>query len=240
VYDPNWTPNTTDETHRRYRFGNQPSIALWNLARFAEALIPLFTTEEVGKTALETGLGLYRTTFQASYLQDSKAKLGLSFISDSEAIPLLENLDEALRTQEIDPTIFYRSLSFLDPQSKNFLSEALGILQSALYRKPDETSRSAVWEKWFADYHAFRLLDSRSLQEQRQAMDQVNPYFILRNYLVQEALDALAAGDRRVLDQLMRALLTPYEVNADTQPYFKKRPEWARTRVGCAALSCSS
>ena len=71
-------------------------------------------------------------------------------------------------------------------------------------------------------------------------MNQTNPAFILRNYLVQEALDELAQGSRQKLDALMVALRTPYEANAVTAPFFVKRPEWARHRVGCSALSCSS
>jgi uncharacterized protein YdiU (UPF0061 family) len=71
-------------------------------------------------------------------------------------------------------------------------------------------------------------------------MRQINPWFVLRNYLAQEAIDAATAGDPSKVHALLEVLRSPYEVIAHRAAYAAKRPEWARHRPGCSALSCSS
>jgi uncharacterized protein YdiU (UPF0061 family) len=71
-------------------------------------------------------------------------------------------------------------------------------------------------------------------------MEKTNPVFILRNYLVQQVLEDLQAGNQESLTSLLQALKTPYDLNEKTEKYFAKRPEWARKKPGCSALSCSS
>src|SRR6185503_4506535 len=78
-YDPMWTPNTTDAQGRRYCYGNQPAIAQWNLARLAEALLPIIAREE-----LEAGLNLYADTFNESWKGAMRAKIGLSVQEDGD------------------------------------------------------------------------------------------------------------------------------------------------------------
>ena len=73
-YDPNWTPNTTDSSHKRYRFGNQAMIALWNLVQLANALYPLIEDAE----ALETILKKYQPEYFRRHLEQTAAKLGLN------------------------------------------------------------------------------------------------------------------------------------------------------------------
>ena len=207
VYDPHWTPNTTDREHRRYRFGQQPSVALWNLARLADALSLL---------GLELGQQLedYRRRFFAGWEKMQAAKLGLAEFNPA----LVKELDEILRLQESDMTLFYRELPY-------------GMPHEAFYQSPgpELQERLARW------YQAWRAQGPDTA-----LMERTNPAFILRNYLVQEALDQLGQGSAVKLRALELALRTPYELNAATRPFFKRRPEWARTRPGCATLSCSS
>ncbi len=101
-YDPEWTPNTTDAQGRRYAYGNQPDIALWNLARLAEALLPLIAREE-----LEKGLELYAETFQGSRQRALTRKLGLVSLDETLATELFAALAEA----ETDFTLFFRNLA---------------------------------------------------------------------------------------------------------------------------------
>jgi len=71
-------------------------------------------------------------------------------------------------------------------------------------------------------------------------MNRANPKYIFRNYLAQLAIDALAAGDASVMERLMQVLERPYDEQPEHQDLAARRPEWARDRAGCSALSCSS
>jgi uncharacterized protein YdiU (UPF0061 family) len=71
-------------------------------------------------------------------------------------------------------------------------------------------------------------------------MNRANPKYVLRNYLAQLAIDALEQGDASVIDRLMRVLEHPYEDQPENDDLAERRPEWARNRPGCSALSCSS
>ena len=71
-------------------------------------------------------------------------------------------------------------------------------------------------------------------------MNGVNPKYVFRNYLAQQAIDALEAGDAAVLERLMGCLQRPYDDQPEFEEYAARRPEWARHKAGCSALSCSS
>src|SRR4051812_26104161 len=103
-FDPMWTPNTTDAQGRRYCYGNQPGIAQWNLARLAEALLPL-----VPKDELEQALVLYGDTFNAAWPRALAQKLGLASIDDE----MTRGLYDALAEAETDFTLFFRRLAAL-------------------------------------------------------------------------------------------------------------------------------
>jgi uncharacterized protein YdiU (UPF0061 family) len=238
IYDPSWTPNTTDAEQRRYAFGKQPGIALWNLARLAEALLPIFPTQEVGIQTLTPVLERYNPEFQQLYINRMGRKLGLSFPDPEAALHLLKPLEDALTTHETDYTLFYRLLADVDP-SQDSPESALERLREAFYSEPGSEVREA-WLAWLKTYITLTNLQGHSAQERRRAMNAANPVFILRNCLVQEALDALQNQDRAPLDRIFDALKTPYQLGESTRPYFKRMPEWARNRPGCSALSCSS
>ena len=106
-YDPTWTPNTTDAGTRRYRYGQQPNVALWNLARLGEALSPLIETPD----DLHRGLEIYRETFDTSYGAMLRDKLGLDSIDTTGEDPLLVGVFGLLEATETDMTIFFRGLA---------------------------------------------------------------------------------------------------------------------------------
>lgn len=208
VYDPHWTPNTTDAQHRRYRFSQQPGIALWNLNRLAEALSPVAPD-------LTASLESFRDVFLAEWEKMMSAKLGLSDFDG----PLAMELDRILQVQETDMTIFFRELARGGMPKECFYQEL----------RPETEAALAAWlKRWEA------------LSPDTELMNRTNPVFILRNYLAQEAIDGLVQGDRTRLTELELALRTPYEFNSTTEKFFCKRPDWARTKAGCSALSCSS
>jgi uncharacterized protein YdiU (UPF0061 family) len=71
-------------------------------------------------------------------------------------------------------------------------------------------------------------------------MNRANPKYVFRNYLAQQAIDALEAGDATPLERLMRVLERPYDEQPENETFAERRPEWARHKAGCSALSCSS
>lgn len=232
VYDPGFTPNTTDASQKRYRFSQQPGIGLWNLGRLAEALAPLMPDPE----ALEGAFEVYRETFADSYQSMMRHKLGLSSWKGEADDILLRDLDQVLCSTEMDMTLFYRALTLeLSPSGAGFSAA----MREAFYSLPTE-KLEADMSAWLARYRERVLAEGRPIDKVKAMMNQANPYFILRNYLVQEALDALARGDETVCQELLSALRTPYESNAVTQKFSGRRPEWARQKPGCSDLSCSS
>lgn len=231
VYDPAFTPNTTDASQRRYRYAQQPTIGLWNLARLAEALAPLVSDHQ----ALEGVFDEYREAFGRSFHQMYADKIGLVDFDPARDSGLFEDLDKALRFSEIDMTLFYRALA----RERYYSGPGLSQDMSEAFYNPDFSKEHPIYA-WLARYRERVAKDARPSGEVRAAMDSVNPYIIPRNYQVQEVLDALAEGNRKPLDQLMKAIKTPYEENAFTKPFFQKRPEWARSKAGCSDLSCSS
>lgn len=235
VYDPHWTPNTTDFGQRRYRFGAQPAVAHWNLLKLGEALAPLVGDSLQIQKILEE----FQSVFDIELSQMMAHKLGLGATLGPEGRKLAGDLDQCLRGSEIDMTIFYRNLSkipdFLDSEN------ALKSLSASFYgnKLPSRASEVKLVQ-WFMDYHRLVQASSLSSLERVNMMNRHNPVFIPRNYLVQQAIEELTTGNRSTLDDLLLALQTPYEENPQTQKFFVQRPEWARDKAGCSTLSCSS
>jgi len=222
-YDPQWTPNTTDAQGRRYAYGQQPHIAQWNLVRLAEALLPL-----APKEALEQGLALYAEAFNGAWQRAFMAKLGLDSPAGEE---LLGGMFEALAEAETDFTLFFRTLAAVAPDRPS-----IEPLRRAFY---GEEPRPLL-ESWLQRYVA-RVRDQGVAPGQRvQRMNSVNPKYVPRNYLAQLAIDALENGDASVLERLMNVLKRPYDEQPEHDELAERRPEWARHRAGCSALSCSS
>ena len=99
---------------------------------------------------------------------------------------------------------------------------------------------SNQWKEWFKNYSE-RLQDESSTDiERKLAMNAVNPKYVLRNYMAQLAIDASETGDYKLIDELFQLLKNPYDEQLENEKWFAKRPEWARNKVGCSMLSCSS
>jgi uncharacterized protein YdiU (UPF0061 family) len=222
-YDLEWTPNTTDAEGRRYCYGNQPHIAQWNLARLAEAMLPLVPD----KTQLEEGLALYAQTFADACRKALAQKLGVAALDQPGDDELVSELFQVLAERETDFTIFFRNLSVPSVES----------LLPAYYA--DDVAREKL-SAWLEHYCKRISRETTSNAERRQRMNSVNPKYVFRNYLAQQAIDALEHGDASVLERLMLVLKKPYDEQPACQDLAARRPEWARHKAGCSALSCSS
>ncbi|MGZ8203822.1 MAG: protein adenylyltransferase SelO [Burkholderiales bacterium] len=238
-YDPQWTPNTTDATGRRYCYGNQPQIALWNLVRLANALVPLVED----KTPLEKALERYRETYVATWRSMLAQKVGLEALEDDADDKLLNDLFEILQAVETDMTLFFRLLANVPVERADYADDAALVepLRRAYYGpeafEPPHLKRTADWLRVYVE----RVRrDGGSDVERRARMNRANPKYVLRNYLAQLAIDALAQDDASVMERLMRVLERPYDEQPEHDELAERRPEWARNRPGCSALSCSS
>lgn len=226
-YDPAFTPNTTDATGRRYAYGQQPQVALWNLARLASAVLPLVGDVD----PLQAGLERYRSSYERHHRDMLAAKLGLSAL-DRDDDAWLEEMYALLGQIETDVPIFFRSLATADPWSG---------LQRAFYDERALTPALAQrWQAWFARYRQRAARDGVDETTRARRMNRVNPCYLPRNYLAQQAIEAATRGDLAPLHDLLRVLERPYDEQPETAHYAARRPEWARDRAGCSALSCSS
>ena len=232
-FDFGWTPNTTDKQHKRYRYGNQPTIGLWNLYQLANALYPLI--EEAAP--LEKILEGYKSNFEKKSQDMMRAKLGLTSAKQTD-INIIQSLENNLQATETDMTIFFRTLSSFKKEQPE---KGVELIQDAFYT-PDTIKGNVLnnWKQWFADY-AKRLEDeTTSAEERQQQMNKVNPKYVLRNYMAQLAIDKADKGDTSLLEEMYLLLKEPYSEQPKLEHWFAKRPEWARHKVGCSMLSCSS
>ncbi len=244
-YDPHWTPNTTDSENRRYRYGQQVAIGFWNYTRLVEAFMPLMKDPR----RLEEALDAYHAGLGSCFLTLFGNKLGLTLKENESDFNFLKELDLALQKTSADFTIFYRELTGLAGElklssdaSETSLGQIREKLSRALYPNTDEAdfSRLVSWVAGFLKRFTNEHTTPESVETAVTKMAASNPFFVLRNYLVQEALDHFASEGASRLNALHRALKTPYEVNESTSPYYRLRPEWAKSRPGCSMLSCSS
>ncbi|WP_298421240.1 protein adenylyltransferase SelO [uncultured Kordia sp.] len=233
-YDPNWTPNTTDSQQHRYAYGNQPGVVLWNLVQLANALYPLIEEAKPLEDVLES----YQTNFDKKYVEMMSQKLGLAEIN-SDVEELIENLEQNLQLTETDITIFFRELSSV--QKTNTLQEAFQKINKAFY-KPLEITESITdtWLIWFSKYIERLQIEKDEDKTRKLKMNEVNPKFVLRNYMSQLAIDAANKGNYKIINELYTVLKRPYHEQPEYAKWYAKRPEWARNKVGCSMLSCSS
>jgi uncharacterized protein YdiU (UPF0061 family) len=187
-YDPGKTFSSIDH-HGRYAFANQPAIGLWNMARLAEALLPLISEDEEEAVRLATEpLDRFRPRFVSSYLRVMRAKLGLVH-EDAADEALIEGVLALLAEHHVDYTVFFRKLcsAAADP------AVDMGISSDAFHA-------------WMTDWRR-HLVPTESEARMRLA----NPAFIPRNHRVEEVIEAGLGGDFQPFETLVAVLGKPYE-----------------------------
>jgi uncharacterized protein YdiU (UPF0061 family) len=229
-YDPDWTPNTTDAARRRYRFGQQPQVAFWNLSRLAQALSPLFDDP----APLQQGLRRYADAFASAHRLQVAGKLGLAVASDDD-LALMERLYALMQAASIDMTIFFRALMAVD-----LAGPTLATFDEAFYDDALRVAHAPALQAWLGDYATRVRADALADGDRQERMRGHNPRYVLRNYLAQEAIDRATAGDFAAIEALAAVLRHPYDDQPGKAAYAARRPDWARDRAGCSTLSCSS
>jgi serine/tyrosine/threonine adenylyltransferase len=206
AFDPATVYSSIDEDGR-YAYGNQPAVAEWNLARLAEALLPLLH-EDLGQ-AVElavVSLGRFRSDYATVWSAGVRAKLGLPEHldkGDDGVLPLVEELLALLQAGHVDHTSFFRVLS----------RAARGHTEPARALFLDLAAFDAWVECW------------RALAPDAALMDRVNPVYIPRNHLVEEALGAATEGDGRLLGRLLEAVTTPFDERPGLERYAAPAPD---------------
>jgi uncharacterized protein YdiU (UPF0061 family) len=189
----------------RYAYGSQPLIAEWNLARFAESLLPLIADDQDQAVALVVEvLKQFRPRYSAAWSAGMRAKLGLpEGLADDVAAALVDDVLALLQAGHIDHTSFFRALG----------SAARGDAGPARNLFLDLAAFDAWAERW------------RALGPDAAAMDRVNPVYIPRNHLVEEALDAATGGDLGPLGRLLEVVVRPFQERPDLERYAAPAPE---------------
>lgn len=235
-FDPTWTPNTTDAAGRRYRYGAQPQVAHWNLLQLANALVVLTDDPE----PLQQGLDGFATAYGEQFEQMMAARLGWGAVHAGDA-DQFSTLFTVLQRTEIDAPLFFRFLADVPTEATATDEELLRPLEPAWYRPEDivgDTARAIV--TWLRQWGQRCASSGMTHDERRRVMNGLNPRYVLRNALAQEAIDAAEHGDTTLLHQLWDVLRRPYDDQPGADRFGGRRPEWARHRVGCSMLSCSS
>ena len=237
-FDADWTPNTTDRAHKRYRFGNQPAVAHWNLAQLANALVP--AVHEVDP--LQAALDEFMPSFNSYWAEMMASKPGLASLAADPADELVTELFDLLHAAETDMTIFFRRLVDIDISTEPELAtvETILPLEEAYYVPSDFHGNSQVrLLSWVKNYLHVSQLSGVEAAERSLMMKAANPKFVLRNYLAQLVIDAAENEDISMIHEVLDVLRNPYDEQPDYDHWAAKRPDWARHRPGCSMLSCS-
>ena len=204
AFDPATVYSSIDETGR-YAYANQPVLAEWNLARLAEALLPLLHDDQDQAVALAVeSLGTFRPHYSAAWSAGMWAKLGLPVgLDEAVAKALVDELFPLLQESHVDFTSFFRALG----------AAARGDAEPVRGLFLDLAGFDAWAERW------------RALGPDADAMDRANPVYIPRNHLVEAALTDATAGDLGPLERLLVAVTAPYDERPGLEEYAKPAPD---------------
>jgi serine/tyrosine/threonine adenylyltransferase len=194
----------------RYAYGNQPQIAQWNLARLAETLLPLFHVETDTAVAAATEvLQSFPDRYDEYWGHGMRAKLGMED-GQQENGALIDDLLALLHAQRVDFTSCFRALS----------SAVRGDAAPARLLFAEPSAFDAWADRWRAQLSS-QASAPRAIAE---AMDRVNPVYIPRNHLVEEALAAASADDVGPFRRLLDVLAQPFNVRPGLEPYAAPAP----------------
>ncbi len=210
-YLPTYVCNHSDH-QGRYAFKNQPYIGLWNCSALGHALSSLISEEAQGEI-----LQTYEEIFQSTLAKLFREKLGLKE-DQSEDAALIQGLLDIMESEKLDYTNTFRNLT------------------QALTNKITPELDSAVAKSWIVSFQERQTKEGLSVDKKVVSMNQVNPKFILRNYMAQEAIEAAENNDFSALETLIIILSKPFEEHEEFQNFANKSPAWAKD----LEISCSS
>jgi len=206
AFDPATVFSSIDH-NGRYAFGNQPNIGQWNLARLAETLLPLFSNDKDESVAIATEVLMdFPKQYQALWDAGMSKKLGIK----NAPTDLVNDLLQMLHTQSVDYTQFFRSLS-----------SVIGGDASAARNSFINIEQYDVWEKQWKQLIAG---ESQTAEAIATSMNQVNPIYIARNHLVEEALAAATEGDLGPTLKLLEVVQQPFNERSGLERFAQPAP----------------
>jgi uncharacterized protein YdiU (UPF0061 family) len=214
TYDPEFICNHSDH-QGRYSFRNQPSIALWNLNALATCFSNLLDDTEITDC-----LQRYEGEYLSQYRTIMAKKMGLlAYQPDDE--PLINQLLIMMAKDQVDYTLFFRKLCDFSATNQSVRDYFIDRDQ---------------FDCWAKDY--LQRLESQKLtdKERCQSMQNINPLYVLRNYMAQTAIEAAEGGDYSEVELLLAILGNPYIAHPNAKKYEGLPPDWAST----ISVSCSS
>lgn len=210
-YNPNHVCNHSDH-QGRYAFKNQPYIGLWNCSALGHALSSLISEESQGEI-----LQTYEAIFQDTLAELYRKKLGLDLAKPEDAT-LIQGLLDIMESEKLDYTNTFRNLT------------------QALAEENSPELQSEISKSWVVSFLERHSKETLSKDKRLKLMNQVNPKFILRNYMAQEAIEAAEVNDSSKLETLMIVITKPYEELIEHEKFANKSPIWAKD----LEISCSS
>ncbi len=223
-YDPGFICNHSDYSGR-YAFDRQPRIGHWNLSCLGQAMLPLLEGEpEAAAAQANAVLDEYEPHFNRHYARGMRRKLGL-MSREEQDMALVVDLLGLLQGSAVDYTRFFRALSGFDSTA--------GAKTTALR---DQFIDREAFDSWAERYGTRLRREGSNDSERRQAMNRVNPKYILRNYLAQQAIDKAEVGDYSEIGTLHQLLQNPFDEQPEFEHYADAPPDWGKT----LEISCSS
>ncbi|WP_455203684.1 protein adenylyltransferase SelO family protein, partial [Kaarinaea lacus] len=224
-YDPDFICNHSDH-QGRYAFNQQPSIGLFNLSCLAQAFLPLLAEDaEDAVNQAKDLLSKYEPQFVHDYAKLSRQKLGLQkeLKQDQE---LHATLLKLLDSNNVDYTRFFRALSGFS-SDKDAINHGLR----------DMFINRDAFDHWAQQYRKRLLAEGNDDSARKLTMNQVNPKYILRNYLAENAIrKATDEKDYTEIDRLIQVLSNPFDEQPQFESYAAEPPDWAQH----IEVSCSS
>ena len=214
-YNYNYVCNHTDKIGR-YSYGEQPNISYWNLTMLSRALSPIISKERMQKKLDEYGTSIYPN----AYIEVMRDKLGLLLKLDDD-INLIEELVVTLHEVFVDHTLFFRTLSHYNGD------------RAPLY---DIVMEPVLLDKWINLYDARLSQELHTQQERQKEMLKINPKYVLKNYMLQKAINLAEKGDFSMVETLLYIATHPYDELPEFEHFAQDTPDEYKN-IG---LSCSS
>lgn len=221
-YDPSTVYSSIDR-RGRYAYGNQPTIAQWNLARLAETLLPLLAdTEDAALEAANAAIGRFPACFEHAYVQRFGAKLGLTAVQPEDRV-LVEELLDSMAAGRADFTLTFRGLCGITDAADDVAAV------HALFADP------GILDPWIRRWRERLQREPMPAGGRGKAMRASNPAFIARNHLVEAVIVAgVGEGDFTAFDRLLAVLEHPFEDQPGASRYgLPPRPEQVVQQTFC-------